>query len=86
MLKNISISVCFVGIVSLFQSVPAADVETLLTMNWDPNVALSITSELVVMEVINRIFICVFEVRLMLQMALLMPTLLKMLHQSQRFH
>jgi len=49
----------FVG--SLFQSVPAADVETLLTMNWDPNVALSITSELVVMEVINRIFICIFE-------------------------
>ena len=51
---------CAVG--SLFQTVPAADVETLLTMNWDPNIALSITSELVVMEVINRIFICIFEV------------------------
>jgi len=47
---------------SLLRSVPVADVETLLTMNWDHNVALSITSELVVMEVINRIFICVFEV------------------------
>jgi len=47
---------------SLFQSVPATDVETLLTMNWDPNIALSITSELVVMEVINRVFICIFEV------------------------
>jgi len=48
---------------SLFQTVPAADVETLLTMSWDPNLALSITSELVVMEVINRIFICIFEVQ-----------------------
>jgi len=38
-------------------------VETLLTMSWDPNLALSITSELVVMEVINRIFICIFEVK-----------------------
>jgi len=47
---------------SLFQTVPAADVETLLTMSWDPKIALSITSELVVMEVINRIFICIFEV------------------------
>jgi len=47
---------------SLFQTLPAADVETLLTMSWDPNIALSITSELVVMEVINRIFICIFEV------------------------
>jgi len=51
--------VCFA--VSLFQSVPAADVETLLTMNWDSNVALSVTSELVIMEVVNRIFICIFE-------------------------
>ena len=50
------------AVVSLFQAVPAADVDTLLTMNWDANVALSITSELVVMEVINRIFICIFEV------------------------
>jgi len=47
------------AVASLFQT---ADVETLLTMNWDPNLALSITSELVVMEVINRIFICIFEV------------------------
>jgi len=38
-------------------------------MNWDPNLALSITSELVVMEVINRIFICVFEVSVALQVA-----------------
>ena len=48
---------------------PATDVETLLTMNWDPNLALSITSELVVMEVINRIFICIFEVSVALQVA-----------------
>jgi len=57
------------AVFSLFQSVPATDVETLLTMNWDPNVALSITSELVVMEVINRIFICIFEVSVTLQVA-----------------
>jgi len=58
----------YVCIGRLFQTVPAADVETLLTLNWDPNVALSITSELVVMEVINRIFICIFEVSITLQM------------------
>jgi uncharacterized RDD family membrane protein YckC len=46
---------------NLFQTVPATDVETLLTMAWDPSIALSITSELVIMEVINRVFICIFE-------------------------
>lgn len=46
---------------SLFQTLPTGDVETLWTINWDANVALNITSELVLIEVINRTFICIFE-------------------------
>ena len=47
---------------SLFQVATDADLEQLLSMTWDPNVALAITTDILVMEVVNRIFICIFEV------------------------
>jgi len=49
---------------SLFQAATDAEFDRLFTMSWDPNVALAITTELMVMEVVNRIFICIFEVSL----------------------
>ena len=38
------------------------DIENLMNQNLDYNAAFAMTSELVAMEIINRIFICIFEV------------------------
>ena len=46
----------------ILQTSQSADLETLLTMTWDSNAALAITSELILIEIVNRIFICIFEV------------------------
>jgi len=37
------------------------ELENLLAQDWDSNTALAITAELVAMEMVNRIFVCIFE-------------------------
>lgn len=37
------------------------DIDQLLAQDWDSTMALSFTSDLIAMEIINRIFICLFE-------------------------
>jgi uncharacterized RDD family membrane protein YckC len=37
------------------------DIENLLTNDWDSGTALAVTTELIAMEFINRVFVCIFE-------------------------
>lgn len=45
-----------------FRDLDKYDIENLMNQNLDYNAAFAMTSELVAMEIINRIFICIFEV------------------------
>ena len=45
-----------------FRDLEKYDVELLFSQNMDYEKAFAMTSELIVLEILNRVFICIFEV------------------------